>query len=212
MVGNDDKKRFYDIVGKNIRKYREIKNYSLQVLGEKVGVEKKTIQRYEVGEAKFDMYRLSDIADALGISIARLLEGTEAFLSLEPSNPDVVSLPILGLVPAGGPVMVYENIEGYLPLPKVLVKDKGDFCLRVRGDSMEDIGISDGDYILVHPQPVADNGQTVIARIGDEVTCKRYYKLDGKCRLEPANQNYKPISCEHIEIIGIVTRVIKEIY
>ncbi|MFZ3171925.1 MAG: transcriptional repressor LexA [Carboxydocellales bacterium] len=121
-------------------------------------------------------------------------------------------IPILGFVPAGGPVMTEENIEGYIPLPTLLLKNTDDFCLKVKGDSMEDVGINNGDLVLVHPQPTAENGQTVIARINGEVTCKRFYKTDSKCILEPANSKYKPIDCEEVEIIGIVVKVIKSVY
>jgi repressor LexA len=158
------------------------------------------------------MNRLADLAEALGVEISKLLKGTESFLGVESSYSNIVEIPILGFVPAGGPVMTDENFEGHIPLPKMLIKGEKDFCLKVRGDSMEDVGINDGDLILVHPQPVAENGQTIIARINGEVTCKRFYRTNNMCRLEPANQKYKPIDCKDIEIIGIVTKVIKEIF
>lgn len=125
---------------------------------------------------------------------------------------NVKSLPIIGIVPAGMPILAEENIEGYMPLPSKFVKGENDFLLKVRGDSMEDVNISDGDLILVHQQPTAENGQTVIARINGEVTCKRFYKTNGKCILEPANAKYKPIDCNDIEIVGIVTKVIKDVF
>jgi repressor LexA len=212
MAGSKASQRFYLTVGENIKKFRELRNYSLEVLGDMVGVKKKTIQRYERGEIKISMNRLADIAEALELDNAKLLKGTEAFLGIESSDPNIIKLPILGFVPAGGPIMIEENLEGHMPLPKMLIKDERDFCLKIRGDSMKDVGINDGDLILVHPQPVAENGQTIIARIDGEVTCKRFYKTNGKCRLEPANQNYKPIDCKDLEIIGIVTKVIKDIF
>ncbi len=130
----------------------------------------------------------------------------------ETAYNEVVSLPIVGTVPAGTPILAEENIEGVMPLPSMFIKGKNDFLLKVRGDSMEDVNISDGDLVLVHQQPTAENGQTVIARINGAVTCKRFYRLNGKCKLEPANANYKPIDCTEVEIIGIVTRVIKEVF
>ncbi len=121
-------------------------------------------------------------------------------------------IPVLGYVPAGGPIMTEENIQEYIPLPGMLLKGNEDFCLKVHGDSMEDVGINSGDLVLVHPQPVAENGQTIIARLNGEVTCKRFYRTDSKCTLEPANSKYKPIDCDDLEIVGIVTKVIKDIY
>ncbi len=212
MVGSKTSKEFYTTVGKNIQKYRLAKNYSLEILGEKIGVQKKTVQRYERGEIKIDMNRLADIAEALGVSNSRLLEGTESFLGVEANDTSIVKLPILGFVPAGGPVLVEENIEAYMPFPIMLLKGKDDFFLKVRGDSMEDVGINSGDLILIHPQPAAENGQTVIARVNGAVTCKRFYKTNSTCILEPANNKYKPIDCAEVEIIGIVVKVVKEVF
>lgn len=208
----DNENKFYVTVGENIKKYRLARNYSQEVLGEKLGLRKKAISLYEYGEIRFNMDRLRGLAKALGVTPVKLLEGTEAYMGMEPVVPGIIKLPILGSVPAGGPVMAEENIIGHIPLPEMFTKSENDFCLQIRGDSMEDVGISDGDYILVHPQPIAENGQTVIARIDGEVTCKRFYRAGDKCRLEPANHKYKPIDCDELEIIGIVTKVIKEIF
>lgn len=125
---------------------------------------------------------------------------------------DLARLPIIGFVPAGGPIMTEENLDGHLLFPKMFVKGEKDFILKVKGDSMEDIGINDRDMVLVHPQPTAENGQTVIARINNEVTCKRFYIRNNKCVLEPANKKYKPIDCNELEIVGIVTKVIKDVF
>lgn len=207
-----DASRFYQTVGANINKYRKIRNYSLETLGEMIGVQKKTVQRYECGEIKIDMDRLHAIAKALNVDISKLLEGTIAAPMIESRIDDIVRLPVLGSVPAGDPLEACEEVAEYMALPRMLVKSENDFCLKIRGDSMREMGISDGDLILVHPQPTAENGQTIIARIDGEVTCKRFYRLNGKCRLEPANSQYKPIDCDELEIIGIVTKVIKDIY
>ena len=211
MAGNKKPSAFYLTVGANIRRYRQIRNYSLEVLGEKIGLKKKQVSRYEQGENNIDMDRMGEIAAALDIPLAQLLQGTEAYIGDRVNGRTIIKLPILGFVPAGGPVMVEENLEGYTTLDRFFVKGDNDFCLMVRGDSMENVGIYDGDMVLVHPQPVAENGQTVIARVNGEVTCKRFYRTDGHCRLEPANKKYKPIPCDDVEIVGIVTKVIKEI-
>jgi repressor LexA len=211
MVGNEASRNFYITVGENIKKYRLIRNYSQEILGEMLGVQKKAISNYEAGQVKIDMHRLADVAEALNVSMALLLAGTEAFLGVRLDVADIIKIPILGFVPAGGPVMVEENLEGYIDMARKFIKGDNDFALRIRGDSMDDVDIHDGDMVLVHPQPVAENGQTVIARVDGEVTCKRFYRSDGHCRLEPANSKYKPILCDKIEVIGIVTNVIKEV-
>jgi len=209
---NEAKKKFYKVVGRNIKKYRDAMGLSQDALAEKMGLTKKTISRYELGEHRFDMGRITQAAEALGIEKKKLLKGTEAYLGLEPIETNIINMPILGFVPAGGPIMAEENIVDYIQFPKILVKSENDFCLKIHGDSMEDVGIDDGDLVLVHPQPVAENGQTVIARIDGEVTCKRFYRMNSKCKLEPANKKYKSIDCDDVEIIGVVKRIIKEIF
>ncbi|HZK56057.1 MAG TPA: transcriptional repressor LexA [Desulfosporosinus sp.] len=124
----------------------------------------------------------------------------------------VNNIPIISLVPADGPILAKENIEGVMPILRSFVPDpENTFCLKVRGDSMIDIGIEDGDSVLIHSQSTAENGQTVIARIDGEVTCKRFYIAAGKVRLEPANSKYKVIENQNIEIVGVVIRIIKNL-
>lgn len=123
---------------------------------------------------------------------------------------DVVHIPLLGAVPAGDPNLQEENIEDIIPVPKC-VYNKETFALRIKGDSMIGVGIDDGDIVYVKKQPKAEIGQTIIARIGDEVTCKRYYVKNGRPVLEPANGKYARIEPAQLEIVGVVTRVCKKI-
>ena len=88
--------------------------------------------------------------------------------------------------------------------------DTSCFCLRVRGDSMINAGIFDGDKVVVRPQPTADDGQIVVARIEDEATVKRLRRRDGQVWLMPENDNYSPINGAHAEIVGLVKAVIRE--
>ena len=128
------------------------------------------------------------------------------------SDFTTVNIPIISLVPADGPILAQENIEGVMPMLRSFVRDpENTFCLQVRGDSMIDIGIENGDSVLIHSQSTAENGQTVIARIDGEVTCKRFYIAADKVRLEPANSKYKVIENQNIEIVGVVTRIIKNL-
>lgn len=122
----------------------------------------------------------------------------------------IIEIPILGSVPAGEPNIQYENLEGYYPVPYVLYKDES-FVLKIKGDSMIGVGIEDGDIVLVRQQPTAEIGQTVIARIGDEVTCKRFYIRNNRPVLEPANSKYKTIEPDELQIIGVVTKIIREL-
>ena len=114
-------------------------------------------------------------------------------------------IPVVGLVTAGMPILAVENQEGSLPW-----KESGCFALRVRGDSMINAGILSGDLVVVRPQPTANDGQIVVARIEDEATVKRLSRRNGEIWLLPENENYPPIDGTHAEIVGIVRAVVRE--
>lgn len=114
-------------------------------------------------------------------------------------------IPVVGVVTAGMPILAIENQEGTLPWP-----EPGCFALRVRGDSMIDAGILDGDKVVVRPQPTADSGQIVVARLEDEATVKRLLRKNGQIWLMPENDCYEPIDGNQAEIIGIVKGVVRE--
>jgi repressor LexA len=120
-------------------------------------------------------------------------------------------LPVVGQVAAGAPVLAEENIEEYLEVPEVIGGETGDYILRVQGDSMKDAGILEGDYVVVRPSEVADNGEIVVALIGDEATVKRFYKEKDRVRLEPANKAYKPIRSAEATLLGTVTGVFRKV-
>ena len=114
-------------------------------------------------------------------------------------------IPVVGVVTAGLPILAVENQEGTMPW-----HESGCFALRVRGDSMINAGILDGDKVVVRPQSTADNGQIVVARIEDEATVKRLLRRNGQVWLMPENDNYSPIDGTHAEIIGVVKGVVRE--
>ncbi len=109
------------------------------------------------------------------------------------SQQNEYELPLVGSVAAGLPIEAIENVESYVTIPEVLRRKKPTFLLRVRGDSMIDEGILDGDLIAVRKSNIADVGQIVVARIDDEVTVKRLEKQGANAVLQPANDNYQPI-------------------
>ena len=115
-------------------------------------------------------------------------------------------IPVVGVVTAGLPILAVENQEGTMAWDG----DPGCFALRVRGDSMINAGILDGDKVVVRPQQTADDGQIVVARIGDEATCKRLRRRGGQVWLMPENDNYDPIDGTEAEIIGLVKAVVRE--
>ena len=114
-------------------------------------------------------------------------------------------IPVIGVVTAGLPILAVENQEGTIPW-----SEAGCFALRVRGDSMINAGILEGDKVIVRPQQSADNGQIVVARIDDEATVKRLLRRNGQVWLMPENDNYAPIDGTNAEIIGVVRGVVRE--
>ena len=115
-------------------------------------------------------------------------------------------IPVIGVVTAGLPILAFENQEGTMSWDG----DPSCFALRVRGESMIGAGIMDGDRVVVRPQPTADDGQIVVARIGDEATVKRLSRKDGRVWLLPENPAFEPIDGTEAEIIGIVKAVYRE--
>lgn len=117
---------------------------------------------------------------------------------------EIVNIPILGQIAAGEPIFAERNIEGYFPaLPEDLPNGKA-FMLNVRGDSMVNVGIYDGDRILVKEQQTASNGEIVVALVEDSATVKTFYKEDGHYRLQPENDTMDPIVVDRVEVLGKV--------
>lgn len=129
-----------------------------------------------------------------------LSRGIEVLRSISSSigrvKPALVSVPLLGRISAGLPVLAVENVEGSIGIDRTLFPGDGIFFLKVVGDSMRDAGILNGDYVLAHQQNTADKGEIVVAIIGDEATVKRYFPEKNKVRLEPANPEFGPIVVE----------------
>ena len=115
-------------------------------------------------------------------------------------------IPVVGVVTAGLPILAVENQEGLMPWDG----DPDCFALRVRGDSMIGAGILDGDKVVIRPQQTADDGQIVVARIGDEATVKRLSRRNGQIWLLPENDSYAPIDGSEAELIGLVKAVVRE--
>lgn len=120
-------------------------------------------------------------------------------------------LPVVGEVAAGEPVLAEERIEEYLEVPEVIGGETGDYILRVKGDSMKDAGIIEGDYVVVRPAEIADNGEIVVALIEDEATVKRFFREKDRVRLEPANKAYKAIRTRDAQLLGKVVGVFRRV-
>ena len=122
---------------------------------------------------------------------------------------EVVNVPLIGTVAAGQPILAQENIENYFPIPAEYMPNADCFMLKVKGDSMVNAGIFDGDQILVQQQSTANNGDKVVALIDDSATVKTFYKEDGHYRLQPENDSMNPIIVDQVTILGKVFGVMR---
>ncbi|MCL6449652.1 MAG: transcriptional repressor LexA [Armatimonadetes bacterium] len=125
-------------------------------------------------------------------------------------RPDILTISILGQIVAGEPALASENQEDVIALPADLTGYGELFALRVRGNSMVDAGIFDGDIVVVRKQPTAENGDIVVALIEDEATVKRFFKEDGHIRLQPENRAMQPIITDEAVILGRVVSLVRK--
>jgi repressor LexA len=127
---------------------------------------------------------------------------------------EVHRLPLVGEIAAGGPLLAEQNVEDYLAVPEPLARGGEEFLLRVKGDSMVNAGILDGDIVVVRRQQTARDGEIVVALAGldesaDEATVKRFFRDNGRVRLQPENDALEPIYADHVQILGVVTGVFR---
>jgi repressor LexA len=120
-------------------------------------------------------------------------------------------LPVVGQVAAGQPVLAEENIEEYVEVPSFAGGEDGEFVLRVKGDSMKDIGIFEGDHVIVRGQDTARNGEIVVALVGDEATVKRFFREPDHVRLQPENSAVEPIRSRDVQVLGRVVGVCRRV-
>lgn len=120
-------------------------------------------------------------------------------------------VPLIGSVAAGQPVLAEENIEDYIQVPTEAGGETGDFLLRVRGDSMIDAGILEGDMVVVRRQQTAKNNEIVVALVGEEATVKRFFKESDHVRLQPENTAYEPIRSKDVQVVGRVVGLLRTV-
>ena len=130
---------------------------------------------------------------------------------VQPSFSKIVNVPLVGNVAAGSPILAEENITDTISLPTDIVGDSPSFLLSVRGESMIEAGINDGDYVVVKEQPVANNGDIVVAIIDDGATVKRFFKESDHIRLQPENSTMEPIITTDCAIAGKVVAVFRRL-
>jgi repressor LexA len=132
------------------------------------------------------------------------------------ADADVHRLPLVGEVAAGGPLLAEDNIEDYVAVPEPLARGGEEFLLRVKGDSMINAGILEGDLLVVHRAQTAEDGDIVVALAGDDeiaedATVKRFFRDGRRIRLQPENDELEPIFAEHVQILGKVTGVFRSL-
>jgi repressor LexA len=120
-------------------------------------------------------------------------------------------LPLVGSVAAGAPVLAEENIEEYVQIPDLAGGDEGEYILRVRGDSMKNAGILEGDHVVVRSQETARDGEIVVAMLGEEATVKRFYREADHIRLQPENETMEPIRSKEVRVLGRVVGVLRNV-
>ena len=125
------------------------------------------------------------------------------------TETEIASIPIIGTVAAGQPLLAVENITDYFPFPANLLPNEETFILKVKGESMINMGIYDGDYLIVEQTNTANNGDVVVALVDESATVKRFYAEDGHFRLQPENDFMDPIIVDHVEILGKAIRLIR---
>ena len=127
--------------------------------------------------------------------------------TIRPEN----GLPLVGQVAAGAPILAEENIEEYLEVPDVIGGEDGDYILQIRGESMKDAGIIEGDYVIVRPSDDAADGEIVVALIGEEATVKRIFREKDHIRLQPENEEMEPILTTEARVLGKVVGVFRKV-
>jgi repressor LexA len=120
-------------------------------------------------------------------------------------------LPLVGQVAAGQPILAEENIEDYVQVPPIAGGEEGEYVLRVRGESMKDVGILEGDYVVVRPQDTATDGEIVVALVGEEATVKRFFREADHVRLQPENASMEPIRSKDVRVLGRVVGLFRNV-
>jgi repressor LexA len=203
-------------IGRRIRELRDKRNLTAEDLAGILKVSKSAIYMYEGGSRTPDIFQLMEIADYFNIDLDTLT-GREIKSDLQyvSSGDEGERVPIIGEVKAGYDLLADQNIIGYEYLPKGLSNGGEYFYLKVRGDSMIDASISDGDLVLVRRQPAVDEGQIAVVLLNNsEVTIKRvHFQKDEFVILHSANKKYPPKLCKfnEIRIQGLVKQIIKKV-
>lgn len=183
---------------------------SVREIGAEVGLNSTSTVHYRLKKLEDLGYIRRDNSKNRAVKLIRFSDGTE---NVQDSRSEFEMIPILGNIAAGKPITAIQEYEETFPLPKTYVRGRELFALRVKGDSMINAGIFNGDYIIVQHQTTADNGDIVVALVHDyeEATVKTFYKEDGHFRLQPENDTMEPIYVKEVAIQGKVVGLFRDI-
>lgn len=186
-------------IGMAIKTRREQLELTQQQVADYVGVSKSAVSRWESGDvANMGIDKLSKLSEVLSVSPLDIINETELTLKVVPNKNNTVPIPLLGSIAAGSPILAEQNIEDYFNLDK---KIKADFCLRIKGDSMININIMDGDIVFIKKQEDLENGEVGAVLVEDSATLKRFYRMNGEVYLQSENPAYKPIVISSGEVM-----------
>jgi len=190
-----------------IRRVIRTKGYppSVREIGEAVGLNSSSTVHNHLAQLESKGYLRRDPAKPRAIEL--LDNVVDHYIT-----QDMVMVPLVGRITAGEPILAAQNIEETFPLPFQLVRCRDPFMLKIRGDSMIDAGIMDGDLVLIRPQSTASDGDIVAALLEEEATVKRFYREKNQIRLQPENPRYSPIFTTDVKIIGKVIGVFRLVH
>ena len=200
-----------------IRQALEARGYppSVREIGERVGLTSSSSVAHQLKslEAKGFLRRDPNRPRALEVlsPLARPERAPADATGSGDDRPEPAYVPVVGRIAAGGPILAEERVEDVFALPRQLVGDGALFLLEVRGDSMIEAAICDGDYVVVRQQPTAENGEIVAALLDDEATVKTFQNRGGRVRLLPHNAAYEPIDGTRASILGKVVAVLRRV-
>ena len=193
----------YDDIGARIRARREQLGLTTNRAARKIGCTPTTLKRWEEGDIKsIKTSRMKEIADALSTTPEALLGLDTKVVPVEDilPIPAMRTVPILGEIACGTPALAEENFDGLANIPASV---KADFALRVKGDSMINARLYDGDLVFIEQQDDVENGSIAAVLIGNEATIKRVYKYEGRLELRPENPMYAPINIEGPDLLNV---------
>jgi repressor LexA len=187
-----------------IKRYSDINGYppTVRDIGKAVGLaSSSTVHAHLSNLEKIGLLRRDPTKPRAIELLDRAAAGMRSFVK--------PGLPLVGHVAAGQPILAEENIEDYIATPPIAGGDEGEYLLRVRGESMKNVGILDGDLVVVRPQETASDGEIVVALVGEEATVKRFFQEDDHVRLQPENETMDPIRSREVRVLGKVVGLMR---